>query len=148
MSDCKMCGSCCKAIGIGSSREELLAYQWGVNESFDFFLEKPEYGHDVHFILKYWEPITRDEAIKINPLLKRWPAYIHFYRCTLFKDNKCSMHKDRPRTCKGFPRYGKPRKEVLNYSKDCGYLERVKEEKKYLNPYFKGVKLTGMELME
>jgi len=137
---CEMCGSCCKAIILGESRDSMRLQYWKEHKSNNHASNKPK--HDKDFILKYWRPITLKEAIKRNPILKEWNLDGGFaYECTLLKDGKCSSHDDRPKVCKDFPFYYRKKKYAINYNPNCSYMKGLKDKIKPTNPYFEGLNI-------
>ena len=92
-------------------------------------------------------PITRDEAITINPHLLKWEkdwseegrgnegTQMNFYTCTKHdtETNKCMVHEERPRVCSNYPWYGRGVKtNEAFYNPNCGYKVDVDEELKLL----------------
>lgn len=117
---CKMCGMCCKSIGLQQNYEYLKANAIG-------HVYDPT--NDIDFIYKNWSPISREEAEIINPYMKNWSG-VNFYTCNLLVDNKCSIHgldgSDKPHVCTGFPFYRHtPTLDYLFYTEDCGYKDDI-----------------------
>lgn len=119
--NCNRCGKCCEAICMSISKKHI---------------EKSN-SPDVSFLLKNWVPITKKEALNINPYIKvefNLSIDKYFYKCLMYdKENKkCKDHKNRPEVCSGFPFY--PHKKQIElggikklqpsytlYSKDCSF---------------------------
>jgi Fe-S-cluster containining protein len=126
---CNMCGTCCKAIYLPYSHQELLdckPVKDYVANPWDF--EKRIGDHDHVFVHLYWEPITLKEALAINPHIATWKYGTekedNWYRCTRLdtKTNRCTVHDNQPSVCSGYPWYGRaPRPHESYYSPDCGY---------------------------
>jgi Fe-S-cluster containining protein len=108
--ECNSCGSCCKAIALSLNIEE----------------HEPEMVHDGDVLCYFWQPITRTEAIAINPnyevkklkdygilgMKERINLKTYYYRCLLYHPNfGCALHllfgeKAKPKACSDFPWYG------------------------------------------
>lgn len=110
---CKKCGCCCEAIYIAEDLEHLK------NSA------KKYPGKDAEFILNYWEPISEEEAIKINPHLKNLSKQYNFYKCNAFdkQTRLCTIQETKGRVCKDFPFYTNKflHKNFFFYSPTCGY---------------------------
>lgn len=93
---CIACGSCCTTIALTKNRTTRDIYQ----------------GKDVGtlnggmFLATWWKPITRIEAFKRNPHLRK--TYIrkkyYFFTCTAFSpDVGCTQYENRPSVCRTYP---------------------------------------------
>jgi Fe-S-cluster containining protein len=108
---CKMCGMCCKAISIRFTIEELKRYS----------------DASAKFIVENWTPISKEQALKINPYLQKWldkSPNRFFYTCNKLVDNKCSIHdENKPFICSGYPFYNRPKLDSgsLFYVEECGF---------------------------
>jgi len=126
MGECRQCGSCCRAIFLNAPMDE---FRQQVKEG----IACP----DVLFIYNNWVPISPAEAYSVNPVLELWPGSdkAFYYRCLrIDQNNLCSVYKNRPYVCRGFPYYGwlpKERKVLPEvyylYTDDCGFVEDWKE---------------------
>jgi Fe-S-cluster containining protein len=88
---CLCCGECCRKISDGDDSAGLPLFEWEVDkirqlgdekiniEPIDCVLDKKS---GLHFCTGY---VLKDEP------------------CVFLKDNKCSIHKDRPIICRAFP---------------------------------------------
>jgi len=109
-----MCGKCCEAIGLRYSPEDLRKYKT---------------NRDAIWILKNWNQITQEDALKINPHLNKWVEKINtklfFYNCINYDKEKriCKIHKNKPNICADYPFYGRGKiaYDELFYSPSCGY---------------------------
>lgn len=128
---CKKCGMCCRAIRINKSWDEIIAMEAEpIPEELGKSITK---YNDAGFIRTFWNPITLEEALEINPHLATWPRYKEnfYYRCTKFdaKTNECTINNLKPHVCKEFPWYDSAPKEDENswhfYSENCGYIEDI-----------------------
>lgn len=131
-----MCGMCCRAIRLQISPDELKRrvckdeYLRTISDSAKLW--------DSEFVYLFWEPITLEEALNINPHLKTWKEYdeAYYYTCTKFdsKTNKCSIHEKRPDVCSRYPWYDQQPFKEYNwyfYSDKCGYIDGLIPEKDY-----------------
>ena len=114
MGKCRQCGMCCRAISLSYSKKEIAATWSDTNGK---------------FIIKNWARISKEQALKNNPYVRliqeenaRSGQTIYWYSCKYLIDNRCSVHKDRPPVCKGYPWYeGEPDNKEFLYGEDCGY---------------------------
>jgi Fe-S-cluster containining protein len=94
-------------------------------EKINEYAEQDNPQPSLKFAFENWEPITKEEAYKINPYLKNHNDDGHYYySCRQFdpENNKCLVQKDKPPVCSGFPWYGrKPLGYPPTYSVECGY---------------------------
>ena len=135
---CQMCGTCCKAIVLPVSHDELKEYG-SVREYLNGGITREDlWNDDPIFIYLNWKPITKEEAFEINPRLKVWENIsnggvvnkMNFWTCTKHDPitNICLVHENRPRVCRGFPWYGvEPTSQPL-YTKDCGYMVDIRSQ--------------------
>lgn len=115
--ECKMCGSCCRAIHLEANMtpEFLKAQSASGNE-------------DARFILKNWQQIDVKQVFRLrsdldfSELFRAMDAGT-WWLCTLLDPgtNKCRSHDARPDVCKGFPFYGKLPHYFTPYTYACGY---------------------------
>jgi Fe-S-cluster containining protein len=116
---CKKCGSCCKAIRIEISPLEFHIEREKVKRGL-----KPKFK-DMDICSKYFKLITKKEAFEINSELKEWECVdkLSFFKCNALKNNKCSIHDNKPEVCHGFPYYNNKKLHpgFKFYNKNCGY---------------------------
>jgi Fe-S-cluster containining protein len=126
---CNCCGQCCRALSIDYSKVELkrqLEYDLELLGRHPDHRHREQillFKHDVEFILKYWQRISREKALSINPALAgRGTEERYFFCCScLGDDGSCAQHLDRPQVCRGYPWYGQlPRPDAL-FALPCGY---------------------------
>lgn len=117
MGSCNQCGMCCRVIKLEQSPEEVkaMALLTGV-------LGIPS---DNTFAAEHWRPLTREEAMRINPFyVSQLPDTAHFYSCDrLGEDGRCRAHDVRPLVCRGYPWYDRPPRVMPVPDPQCGYLE-------------------------
>ena len=111
---CNQCGKCCQAFLLSTDVHE---HSYPDDPKFD------------NWVKKYVVPIGLKEVQEILGLTaKQKDLDEHnrrFYKCkALGPDNLCTIYKDRPYTCSGYPFYGDDVVEAstLLYKK-CGYGE-------------------------
>jgi Fe-S-cluster containining protein len=122
MNLCNQCGACCRTIALDQSPEEVrglgaLTAVFGIPS-------------DHTFAAAHWRPLTRAEALAINPFyVSRLPATKHFYACDqLGADGRCLAHATRPLVCRGYPWYDQPVREMPLADPLCGYAyEQVRD---------------------
>ena len=107
---CNMCGKCCEVINLPVSHEEF----------------KVGFYRDGEFILKYWKPISEEEALRINQHIRHGvdgtPSF--YYTCDKYdvSTKLCTAHTERPSVCSQFPWYGKPiNNQALSMHLNCSY---------------------------
>jgi Fe-S-cluster containining protein len=130
---CKMCGMCCRAIRLPVDWEYFIdRYPEPITEDREGCVTKYT---DLEFIRTFWQPISKEKALEINPHLKTWPTFEDgfYYKCTKFdeKTNKCTVNEDKPRVCYGFPFYDHtPTQNDVKYlySEDCGFKDSLLPE--------------------
>lgn len=112
---CNRCGKCCEAIVLPQSLEYIKVFG------------KHSRSTDYGFAYRNLIPISREEALRINPHLVKWGESLNesfFYRCKQFCEvsRSCIIHDERPHMCSGYPWYysGVKERDPL-YSPDCGY---------------------------
>lgn len=91
---CRMCGQCCRSINIDAQ------VCWDIKNG----KESPDYD----FVRKNWEYLgsSKDVGGFVGKEYDGQPFYYGVYRCNLISDdNKCTIHKDKPRVCSGYPWY-------------------------------------------
>lgn len=90
---CQKCGECCKDYNEEIEESGILLFEWEKNK-LDVLAEDLgiEFNPQPLYIYKIKDNvwITDSYIIKHNP-------------CPFLKENKCLIHKDKPRTCKIFP---------------------------------------------
>ena len=92
----KRCSKCCEAIHIPHSVHRNMR-RGVVNYT------------DQSFILKYWKPVSKRVAKKINPYIFQRPTknneYLssaQFFICKSLVDGVCSEYKNRPDVCRRY----------------------------------------------
>jgi Fe-S-cluster containining protein len=117
MSACNRCGACCRVLTLEQSPAEVqqMSVLTGV-------LGIPS---DYQFAARHWHPLSRDEAMRRNPLYtSRLPVDAHLYRCDMLAaDGTCQAHETRPLVCRGYPWYGEPPRDIELADPDCDYYE-------------------------
>lgn len=120
---CNRCGFCCRAIVLSFDRSELIKK-----------FERDPNNYDFQFVIKHWNPISKERALELNPHLNQWregimsKKDIHFYTCDRFdhKTDSCAVHDGgQPWVCSGYPIYkGKfiPA-NLMFYSPTCGFKD-------------------------
>jgi len=91
------------------------------------------------FAAEHWHPLTREEAMRLNPVARRAhvrlplpfmnPFYTsrvradaHLYTCDrLGADGRCTAYEERPLVCRGYPWYDEPPREMPLADPECGY---------------------------
>lgn len=133
---CNKCGKCCECISLDKAH-----YTDWKN-----LIEKdspPPKGSDADFVFNSLIEISEKSAKEINPWLfdekSGWLKSERLYFVCVYYDKKnkvCSIHKDRPYLCAGYPFYDKNKKpdEIGTasafYNPQCGYVEENKERLK------------------
>ena len=142
---CHMCGMCCRAIVLSFSHDELKERPSVQDYLAGKVTRTDLWNDDPIFCYLNWKPISRDEAMEINPHLLNWEklrledeketgksAPMNFYTCTKFdsETNRCTVHNERPRVCSAYPWYRGIDLNEMFYSLDCGYkIDIIQEEK-------------------
>lgn len=114
MGKCKQCGKCCEVICLGVDQLQLM--------------KSARHGGDGEFAFDNFKMITREEALKINPYLKKWfdrgVAKHYTYICKQYdKENKkCKIYENRTHLCKNYPWYNGVRANESFYTENCGYI--------------------------
>lgn len=130
---CKNCGICCKTIPLTQSLSEIKA-----------ILSKDPNNYDAEFILKYFQPITKEKANQLNPDLGRELSEedikkgikkkSNFYICLkLQEDGKCGAYNERPNLCKVYPYNNHLTfsiKDILINKTTCGFIPYAEESLK------------------
>lgn len=100
----KRCTHCCEAIHLPKHVADSL----------------PTNNHpDAIFVLNNWEPISTDEAFKINPYLQEtFSDEGAYFKCKMLTIDGCSVYDDRPDVCKGYPTYNHNIEDFVNKQPD------------------------------
>ena len=79
---------------------------------------------DHAFAAEHWQPLTRDEAMRLNPFYtSRLAPDAHLYSCDrLGADGRCTVYEERPLVCRGYPWYDQPPRDMALADPECGYL--------------------------
>jgi len=112
---CVKCGQCCNAIVLTYGIDNIKAK-----------LKKEGPNKDLQFMVDNFEKITREEAIKRNPYLKKIKGQLQFFKCKKWdpKTKLCSDYKNRGATCINYPfGYYKDKMNLgmFFYSEECGH---------------------------
>ena len=120
---CNMCGKCCKIASAkgGLSYEEL-------KQLAEDPTAQPSQSEGARDFLSIFVPYeSLDDARKISSgfvdvFCERFKDKSNFslFYCKYLKDNKCSIHEDRPLLCRMYPI---PHEKTL-YDPECGFKER------------------------
>jgi Fe-S-cluster containining protein len=117
MAECNRCGACCKVLTLEQSPEEVRGIA-----ALTAVLGIPS---DHQFAARHWHPLTRDEAMRRNPVYTtqlRHDAFL--YRCDMLGDDGlCQAHATRPLVCRGYPWYGQPPRDMVLAHPGCDYYE-------------------------
>ena len=127
MGKCKMCGICCKTIYLGVSPERV--------EDMAKYTDSSMTHTDAKFIRENWIPLSRAQALEINPRLvleidQKAQGKFYYYSCTKLDPltNLCTVRDSRPPVCSNYPWYDRdPVGENIWYSLDCGYVNDHEE---------------------
>jgi Fe-S-cluster containining protein len=151
---CHQCGKCCETLAVISLDEQ----QW--NNRLDRYNADPEkeaaFSTDMKFLVESCERLTKEEAIKRNPILQQWidkaGRELVFFTCKNLKDNKCSIYQNRPAICSGFPFYSQDYTllplDFLLYDENCGFKAlRVDMKDKSRRDFFCGVEDNRFEVL-
>ena len=79
---------------------------------------------DYQFAAEHWRPVTRAQALAINPYYTTQlaeAAYLYTCDC-LDAGGRCTAHDVRPSVCRGYPWYGMISRDLRWADPDCGYL--------------------------
>ena len=117
MGKCRQCGACCRAIAMLYSKKDIQNNWSNV------------IGGSKAFVLENWKRISKEQSVKNNPhlasLMKEYQwgnQKTYWYTCKLLQGNRCSIHKERPPICKGYPWYdNEPDRKEFLYGENCGY---------------------------
>jgi Fe-S-cluster containining protein len=128
---CNGCGACCRPVSLGYSQADVASRPERFTE--DNWLH----------ILDHLTPITRREAIEIQPWLKEAGLIVkdidgqlsptaYYYLCD-FHDPvamRCTNWENRPTLCREYPWIGEPNPQVLlppqcSYNEDLGRPVKV-----------------------
>lgn len=100
--DGRVCTKCCEAIHVLEDPRLDLVF------SGKFSIKG---GPDWDFIIRYWRPITPEEAEYINPFPFKNLDFAadadqyQFFRCAWASPNGCRCYDRRPPVCRGYPDY-------------------------------------------
>lgn len=126
---CKMCGNCCKLIPIVNFKiidewKEWLS-KYKVSQAKEPLTKN---DLDLIFIAQNFVEITDKKELKKRMLANGWDVSIKrdtskYYECIKQVDNKCTVHKERPYICAGYPNYLKHKDSecTLINQLNCGY---------------------------
>lgn len=119
---CNACGACCRVLTLAQSPEEVRQIA-----AVTRVIGIPS---DHQFAAEHWHPLTREEAMRVNPFyVERLPADAHLYRCDqLDADGRCGAYETRPLVCRGYPWYGERPRAMELPDPDCGYFVDVVDE--------------------
>lgn len=123
---CTMCGMCCQAIVL-NLHPKSFRYEEELCDEYKDRFDRGEKLCDSEFASLFFESITEEDALAINPYLKTWGlngGTKYYYRCTKFdkSTNSCTVNGQKPHTCSGYPWYGRsPNPKDPLYSASCGY---------------------------
>lgn len=127
---CKLgCGICCKVVKLTITQTdyERMAFLYGTGDKVHKLDPKFDWSH----VLGHFRPISRGEALRINPYLEQnSPPHAGntFYTCDWYNQETklCKHYNDRPPICRDYPFYGKQLTiDEKWYTPDCGYIEDV-----------------------
>lgn len=99
---CNGCTDCCKAVGLNKmspAREKALKIDNSIPNG--------------------WVRISKRIAKKRNPSMFEgvgWGSNKTYFKCTHLTDNGCSIHKESPYVCSGYPYYGRSLEENQSYA--------------------------------
>jgi Fe-S-cluster containining protein len=112
---CNGCGACCKVLVLEQSPEDIRRMA-----ALTRVLGIPS---DHVFAAEHWRPITREEAMRLNPFYaSRLSPEAHLYSCDkVGGDGRCTVYEERPLVCRGYPWYGQPAKALKLADPDCSY---------------------------
>lgn len=140
---CNQCGKCCDTLAVVSLTEE----KW--NERLDRYNADPitetAFCKDMQFLVESCVKLTKEEALKKNPILQQWidkaGRDLIFFTCKNLVDNRCSIYDNRPQICSGFPFYNQDYTllslDFLLYDENCGFKAlRVDMDNKTRRDFF------------
>lgn len=126
---CGMCGQCCRMMHLHQE----------IHDRIQEKSKSPLY----EFLVKNMEYIGPSNKVP-GTLAKTWSgdeSDIHIYKCKLItEDNKCSIHKNKPLMCSGYPWYGAGKRidngpwpyKGCSYERDYYELRMLKVLKNHL----------------
>lgn len=111
MSKCVMCGQCCRQIFIEKRAHEKIQANDGKMKDADFGYLNWEFTGEIRDVSSHF------------PEQGKFETYV--YTCKwIDKDNKCTIHREKPHVCSGYPWYdsGKGFNGHIPWGyKGCGY---------------------------
>ena len=115
MGACTGCGACCRVIVLDAAPREVQQMA-----ALTRVLGIPS---DHVFAAEHWRPLTREEAMRLNPFYTaRLAPDAHLYSCDrLGADGRCTVYEERPLVCRGYPWYDRPARDMPLADPDCGY---------------------------
>ncbi len=88
---CRRCGDCCDPVVLRATKGQIRADR--------------HYASD-EFILQYWHRVSKEEAFRRRPILRRYHFPGRFYYDCVWFDHTtrlCRAHSFRPPICRAFP---------------------------------------------
>jgi Fe-S-cluster containining protein len=108
---CTRCGACCDPVVLRATKSEIRGDR--------------QFASD-EFILRYWRRVSKEEAFRRRPILRRFHAPgRYYYDCVWFdrETRLCTARAFRPPICRAFPESlrceGRPLR--LRSYPECGY---------------------------
>ena len=122
MAQCNKCGACCRVLTLAQSPDEVRNIA-----ALTAVLGIPS---DHQFAAEHWRPLTRQEAMRRNPIYTaRLAPDAHLYSCDMLGDDGlCMAFETRPLVCRGYPWYGEPPRDMALADPDCDFYEDIVHE--------------------